>query len=409
MKKFLLFFLVNVSIAFAFTKVETGLDVFFSDGIYKNLKGKKIGLITNQTGRDSEGNTTISLFQNHASGYSLVALFSPEHGINGTSYAGEKVSSKIDTLPIYSLHGKNKRPTKKMLKGLDILVYDIQDIGSRSYTFITTLFYVMEEAAKNKIEVIVLDRPNPMGGNIVDGPMLHEKWRSFIGYVNVPYCHGMTVGELAKFFNEEYKIKCKLKVIPMKGWKRHMTYKDTNLMWIPPSPHIPEADTTFFYPATGILGELKLVNIGVGYTLPFKVVGAPWIDADIFAKKLNGQKIQGVKFLPIHFRPQYGPYKSEDCHGVMIHITDVAKYRPLSVQYMLLGMLKSLYPKVFQSKLEMSKDCLRMFCQANGTDEVYNILKNEKYVAWKLIQREKKERDEFSQKRKKYLISQYER
>jgi len=176
------------------------------------------------------------------------------------------------------------------------LLFDVQDIGTRSYTFISTLFYCMEEAAKASIPFIVLDRPNPMGGIVVDGPLLDEEWRSFLGYIKVPYCHGMTIAELALFFNEEYKVGCKLTVIPMRGWKRTMVFTQTGLPWMPTSPQIPEADTPFFYPATGLIGHCSIVNIGIGYTLPFKLVGAPWVEAEKFADALNQQKLPGVYF-----------------------------------------------------------------------------------------------------------------
>ncbi|MBI3211451.1 MAG: DUF1343 domain-containing protein, partial [Simkania negevensis] len=183
-------------------------------------------------------------------------------------------------------------------------------------------------------------------------------------YVNVPYCHGMTIGELARFFNEEYKVGCKLKVIPMKGWKRSMSFKDTGLGWIPTSPHIPEPDTPLFYASTGILGELSIVNIGVGYTLPFKLVGAPWIDAKMFAEKLNNQKLPGVYFSPFHYRPFYGSYKDEECHGALIQIRNPKIYRPLAVQYMIIGLLKSLYPEKVKhalSKVEKTQFSKLMF------------------------------------------------
>ena len=295
-----------------------------------------------------------------------------------------------------------------MLKKIDVLIYDIQDIGVRSYTYATTLFYVMEEAAKRKIPVIVLDRPNPINGMIVDGSMLEENWRSYIGYINVPYCHGMTIGELASFFNGEYKIGCRLKVIPMRGWKRRMSFKDTGLEWIPTSPHIPEADTPLYFASTGILGELDLVNHGVGYTLPFKVVGAPWIDAEEFAIKLNQQQLPGVKFLPFHYRPFYGSLKGQECHGVLIRVTDKLRYRPLSVQYLLLGMLKSLYPDRVKASLSgINTNKKELFCKANGNSEVLRILNEEQYAAWKMISYQKKERGDFEKVRAKYLISEY--
>jgi uncharacterized protein YbbC (DUF1343 family) len=261
----------------------------------------------------------------------------------------------------------------------------------------------MEEAAKMGIEVVVLDRPNPINGVVVDGPMLQEAWRSFIGYINVPYCHGMTIGELARFFNGEYKIGCKLNVIPMKGWQRKMSYRDTGLRWIPPSPNVPEPDTPLFCPITGVLGELDLVSIGIGYTLPFKVVGAPWIHAEAFAATLNSQKLPGVHFQPYHFRPFWGLFKGVDCQGVLIQVTDELIYRPLATQYLLLGILKSMYPDEFNKRIERTarKD---LFCKANGTDAVYEILLREKFPAWKLIDFQRKERETFLEKRKQYLL-----
>jgi uncharacterized protein YbbC (DUF1343 family) len=242
---FILYF-ITACIVPSFAKVvDLGVDVFFHEGQAERLKGKKVGLITNHTGVNSDLVPTYEAFINNKQGFELVALFAPEHGFRGEAYADQACEDipNFKGIPVYSLYGKTRRPSDKMLSGIDILIYDIQDVGSRSYTFISTLFLVMEEAAKKKIQVIVLDRPNPMGGLIVDGPMLQEKWRSFIGYVNVPYCHGMTIGELSIFFNHEYKIGCDLKVIPMRGWKRDMLFNDTHLHWVPTSPYIPEADS----------------------------------------------------------------------------------------------------------------------------------------------------------------------
>src|SRR5262249_42005534 len=194
----------------------------------------------------------------------------------------------------------------------------------------------------------------PMHGLTVDGPLLEEKWRSFIGYVNVPYCHGMTIGELARFFNEEYQVNCKLTVIPMRGWERSMSFSDTGLTWVPPSPNVPEPDTPLYCPSTGLLGELSISNIGIGFSLPFKVVGAPWIKAEEFAEKLNGQKLPGIHFQPFYYKPFWGLYKGIHCQGVLLRITDAKTYRPLAVQYLILGLLKSLYPKEFMQRLESS-------------------------------------------------------
>lgn len=394
------------AIAFCNQKVDLGIDRLFEDAHLACVKGKKIGLITNHTGVDKKLKPTIEIFK-ESDQCSLVALFSPEHGIDGVSYAAEEVIDlkDADGIPIYSLHGKTRRPTEKMLKDIEVLVFDIQETGCRPHTYAATLFYAMEEAAKRKIPFIVLDRPNPMGGVTVDGPMLSDKWRSFLGYINVPYCHGMTLGELALFFNAEYKVGCDLKIVPMTGWKRSMTFKETGIPWIPPSPHVPEPDTPFFCASTGVLGELEIVNIGIGYTLPFKLVGAPWIDAKLFAEKLNSQALPGVTFVPYHFRPFYGRYKGESCHGIKIVITDAKIYRPLAVQYLLLGMLKTLYPKEFKERLKgISETKRKCFCQANGNEEMYHLLLNEKYVAWKLIHFQQAEREAFLEKRKPYLL-----
>jgi uncharacterized protein YbbC (DUF1343 family) len=381
--------------------------VFFREGLVDELKGKRVGLITNHTGVDSHLRSTIDLFLTRAPDIKLAALFAPEHGLTGQAYAFEEVADKKGPrgIPVFSLHGKTRRPTPQMLVGIDVLVYDIQDIGCRSYTYTTTLFYMMEEAAKRGIPMIVLDRPNPINGLIVDGPMLQKKWRSYIGYANVPYCHGMTIGELALFFNDKYQLGCELKIIAMKGWRRSMSFADTGLTWVPTSPYIPESVTPQFYASTGLLGELSLVNIGIGYTLPFKVVGAPWIKANQLADKLNEQKLPGVYFMPFHYRPFYGIHQGKDCQGIMIVVTDSKTYRPVSSQYMILGMLKNLYPKQVMARLNALEPSKKeLFCKASGNDEMLTLLQQEKYVAWKLIVFQKEEREQFLQERKKYLL-----
>ena len=405
-----LLILFNFSILGAKTKVTLGIERLLNEETYrKNLKANRVGLITNHTAIDHNVTSSIALLKKEAHDFKLVALFAPEHGLLGISHAGENVehSKDKDGIPIYSLHGSTRRPTKAMLKDIDVLIFDIQDIGSRSYTYISTLFYVMEEAAKYNILVIVADRPNPIGGLIVDGPLLDPDWRSFLGYVNVPYCHGMTVGELSLYFNKEYKVDCNLLVIPMKGWKRSMTFLDTDLPWVPTSPQIPEPDTPFYYPTTGLLGELQLVNIGVGYTLPFKLVGAPWIKAEEFAKALNEKKYAGVQFRPIYYRPFFGSFAQKDCQGVHIVITDKKVFKPVETQYLLLGTLKSIYPEMFEKALKESAGRKEMFCKANGTEKVYKLLQNEKYVVFPLKKLCQEARQEFIPLRKKYLISDY--
>lgn len=408
----LFFFCVNPVNAGLPPKVIVGADNLFTEDYVQLLKGHKIGLVTNHTAVNRKMRSTIDLLKDRSKThqYSIVALFAPEHGITGRAYASESIQDEkdLDGIPIYSLHGKTRRPTDEMLKDVTLIVYDIQDIGSRSYTYMTTLFYVMEEAAKREIPVVVLDRPNPINGIVVDGPMLEEKWRSMVGYVNVPYCHGMTAGELARLFNVEYKIGCKLDVVPMRGWNRQMSFQGTGLAWVPTSPNIPEATTALYYPTTGLLGELQIVNIGIGYTLPFKLVGAPWIDAKSFAKNLNAQKFPGVFFEPFYFRPFYGRFAHEDCQGVLIVVTHPLKYKPVCTQYLLIGMLKSMYPEKFQEAVSSAKDRKEMFCKVNGTEEIYRIMTEEKNIVWKLRAFHEKEREAFASVRRKYLNPSYE-
>lgn len=415
MKKFFLFLLIiGLPLLDGHAVVITGIDVLIKEK-QELLRGKKIGLITNHTAIDADYESSIETLKRLSKPLNcqLVALFAPEHGIRGADYAYAKIKDMKDDdgIPIYSLHGDTRRPTEVMLKNIDLLIFDIQDIGSRSYTYVSTLFYCMEEAAKYKIPLIVADRPNPINGVTIDGPLLNEKFRSFVGYINVPYVHGMTAGELAYFFNKEYSIGCQLTVIPMKGWKRSMTFSDTGLPWIPTSPQIPSPDTPLYYPTTGPLGEIPLFSIGIGYSLPFRVVGAPWMDAEVLAKKLNEQNTPGVRFYPIYFKPFFGRFQGQNCQGALIIVTDHKVYKPVSTGYLILGIVKTLYPKEFAQGLidfeKKPKSYQKIFHKLNGTDTVWNLIKSEKYFAWKLIEVDKKERGVFSIKRKEYLIASY--
>ncbi len=390
--------------------VQPGIDVFIKDGYIARLKNRKIGLVTNQTAMNRELNSTLDILKANAKDdYKVVAVFAPEHGFYGRDRASQEVDQTRDPdgIPIYSLHGTVRRPTDEMLKGIDILLYDVQDIGSRSYTFITTLFYVMEEAAKKKIPVIVLDRPNPINGVTIDGPMLEDNLKSMVGYISIPYCYGMTVGELADYFNQEYKVGCNLTVIPMKGWLRSMSFQDTGLPWIPTSPYIPESDTPLYYPMTGILGEISLVNIGIGYTLPFKLVGAPWINAIEFAKTLNSQKYPGVYFTPFFYRPFYGKFKNENCEGVLITVSNPLKFKPLATQFLIIETLKKLYPVPFKAAVELSAGKQEMFAKVIGSRKVWELLLNKRSFVAEMRNLHQKEKNDFYEKRKKYLINSY--
>jgi uncharacterized protein YbbC (DUF1343 family)/CubicO group peptidase (beta-lactamase class C family) len=323
-------------------KVLTGVDVLERDG-FKQLAGMKIGLVTNHTGRDRDGRQTIDVL-NKAPGVKLVALFSPEHGIRGL--ADEKVSDSKDEatgLPIYSLYGDSRRPKPEQLQDLDALVFDIQDVGVRFYTYISTLGYLMEEAAKAHRPVFVLDRPNPIGGVEVEGPVADADKLSFTSYHTIPVRHGLTIGELGQLFNQQRKIGCDLRVIKMEGWKRSMWFDETNLIWINPSPNMRSLTEATLYPGIGLL-ETTNVSVGRGTDTPFEVVGAPWLQGDKLAEYLNNRQIPGVRFVAVKFTPKSSVFKDENCGGINIVITDRALFRPVTTGIEIAAALRQLYP-----------------------------------------------------------------
>jgi uncharacterized protein YbbC (DUF1343 family)/CubicO group peptidase (beta-lactamase class C family) len=323
-------------------QVLTGIDVLARDR-FKQLAGMRVGLVTNQTGRDRAGRSTIDVLYK-APSVKLVALFSPEHGIRGG--ADEKVSDSKDEqtgLPIYSLYGETRRPTPEQLKDLDAVVFDVQDIGTRFYTYISTLGYVMEEAAKAGRPVFVLDRPNPIGGLEVEGPVADADKPSFTAYHAIPVRHGMTIGELARLFNQERNLGCDLRVVEMVGWKRAMWLDETNLLWVNPSPNMRSLTEATLYPGIGLL-ETTNVSVGRGTDTPFEVVGAPWIDGQQLASYLNNQRIVGVRFVPLRFTPRSSVYKDEECGGVNIIIIDRARFRPVFNGLEIAAALRKLYP-----------------------------------------------------------------
>lgn len=353
MKKLLLCVLLGImslSTTAKAPKVLTGIDMLERQN-FKPLQGKRIGLITNPTGVNRYLKSTIDILHD-APNVQLVALYGPEHGVRGDIYAGAKVQDQKDEktgLPIFSLYGKTRKATKEMLRGIDALVYDIQDIGSRSFTFISTMGLAMEAAAENGIELIVLDRPNPLGGLHVEGNVVEDDCVSFVSQFRIPYIYGLTCGELAQMLNGERMlangVQCKLTVIKMKGWKRKMTFADTGLPWIASSPHIPQALTAWYYPTTGIVGELGYLSIGVGYTLPFQLFAASWIDAEELANAMNAQQMPGVTFRPIHLRPFYSTGKGEQLQGIQIHITNYKTVQLTPIQFVLMQEIARLYPE----------------------------------------------------------------
>ncbi|MDX6383019.1 MAG: hypothetical protein QOK48_592, partial [Blastocatellia bacterium] len=323
-------------------QVLTGIDVLERDG-FKQLAGLRIGLVTNQTGRDRSGRSTIDvLFK--APGVKLVALFSPEHGIRGL--ADEKVSDTKDEqtgLPIYSLYGESRRPKPEQLKDIDALVYDIQDVGTRFYTYIATLGLVMEEAAKAKLPVFVLDRPNPINGIDVEGPIADADKLSFTAYHTLPVRHGLTIGELGHLYNGERKINADLRVIKMEGWRRAMWFDSTGLVWINPSPNMRSLTEAALYPGVGLL-ETTNVSVGRGTDTPFELIGAPWLDGQKLAAALNAKKIAGVRFIPVRFTPKSSVFKNEECGGINVVITDRAQFQSLPTGIEIAVALHRLFP-----------------------------------------------------------------
>jgi uncharacterized protein YbbC (DUF1343 family) len=365
-------FLMVFTTAYSSPKVKTGIEVL-RESNFKILQGKRVGLITNPTGVDAQLKSTVDIL-NEAPGVKLVALYGPEHGVRGDIHAGDHVETVIDAqtgLPVYSLYGKTRKATPEMLKDIDVLVYDIQDIGCRSYTYISTMGLVMEAAAENNIEFVVLDRPNPVGGLKIEGNLAEDKFISFVSQFKIPYLYGLTCGELAKMLNNEKMLgaQCKLTVVPMKGWKRSMTFDQTGLPWVLTSPHIPHATSPYFYAASGILGEFSFMSIGVGYTLPFQVFAKDSIDALALTKRLNNLNLPGVIFRPIFIKPFYAVGQGKNYSGVQFYFTDYKKVRITEIQFYVMQEMAALYPekKCFGPETESRYN---MFDKVCGSDQI---------------------------------------
>jgi uncharacterized protein YbbC (DUF1343 family)/CubicO group peptidase (beta-lactamase class C family) len=355
--------------------VLTGIDVLERDQ-FKELAGMRVGLVTNHTGRDRAGRQTIDVLHG-AAGVQLVALFSPEHGIRGL--ADEKVSDSKDEktgLPVYSLYGETRRPKPEQLKDLDALVFDIQDVGVRFYTYISTLGYLMEEAARAHVPVFVLDRPNPIGGLDVEGPVADADKLSFTAYHRIPVRHGMTVGELATFYNEERKIGCDLRVVKMEGWRRGMWYDATNLVWVNPSPNMHSLTEAALYPGIGLL-ETTNLSVGRGTDTPFEIIGAPWLDGQRLASYLNNRKVAGVRFVPVRFMPKSSVFKDEECSGVNIVVTDRARFHSVQAGLEIAVALRKLYPVEWKvdayARLLVNAETFEAVKRADAPEEITHL------------------------------------
>ncbi len=370
----------------------TGIDVLEAQK-FAPLAGKRVGLITNQTGIDRDGHSTIDLLA-HAPGVKLVALFSPEHGIRGI--LDERVSSATDEstgLPIYSLYGETERPTDAMLKGLDALVFDVQDAGVRFYTYIATMGYVMEAATAHHLAFYVLDRPDPLGGEHIEGPMLDRDRVNFVGYFPMPIRMAMTLGEMAKMFNVQKKIGCDLHVIRLQNWQRRMWFSDTGLLWVNPSPNLRSTEAGILYPGMEIL-RAGGVSVGRGTERPFELLGAPWIRGEEFAAEMNRRAIPGVRFEAQKFTPDSGLYKGELCEGVRVVLIDRNALETMRMGIEIASALGKLYPGKF--------DAAKMIALVGNSATIQQLVAGEEPSA--IVASWNKELAAFRRVRAKYLL-----
>ena len=352
----------------------TGLDVLVSDQ-FAELVGQSVGLLTNHTGRDRLGRSTIDLL-NAAEGVELTTLFSPEHGIRGIrdEVVSDSRHSATD-LPIYSLYGQTRRPTEEMLEGLDTVVVDLQDVGTRFYTYATTMAYMMEAAATQDVSVVVLDRPNPITGTRVEGPSLDnsEETTGFTGYFSMPVRHGLTMGELALLFNREKQIDAELTVIPMRGWRRTTWFDETGITWINPSPNLRSITQATLYPGIGVLEQTN-ISVGRGTDTPFEQLGAPWVDGVELARVLNTREIEGVRVYPVAFTPRSSKYSGQWCEGIAILVTDRRRFQSVRLGIEIAAALFRLHPNDFDlDALVRLSGSLSLVERIRGGDDPANI------------------------------------
>ncbi|MGE3312429.1 MAG: exo-beta-N-acetylmuramidase NamZ domain-containing protein [Limisphaerales bacterium] len=400
--------LLGFGLTAAAAQVLTGIDVLEAER-FSSLRGKRVGLLSNPTGINRRGVPTWKILR-AAPGVKLVALFGAEHGFDGTARAGIEVRDAVHKptgLPIHSLYGPGpvRQPTARMLEGLDALVYDIQDTGCRSYTFISSLGLAMEACASRGIEFFVLDRPNPLGGQRVEGPGLDPKFKSFVGQWPMPYVYGMTPGELARMIAGEGWIsgKCRVSVVPLRGWSRTMTWNDTRLTWIPSSPNVPRGDTPLYLVATGVLGEIGGVNLGTGSRDSFRIVGAPWLNPAKFAKQLNGYALPGLAFEPVEFDFNRNKADGTEFRGVRLRFTEPATAPIAAVNFYLLEAIrKTTGQDLFRKAIDRGKSW-NMFDKVTGSDSTRKAMQSGR-SAREIAASWKSGEDAFRNRRRPYLI-----
>jgi len=324
-------------------RVRLGLESLLAERL-DLIAGRRVGLVASPSSVDQALTSTVTGLHQHPR-VNLVALFGPEHGLRGEAQAGEPVSTYSDPvtgLPVYSLYGDTQKPTPEMLRDVDVLIFDLQDAGVRFYTYLATLAYVMQAAAEQRLPLIVLDRPAPIGGHKVEGPLLDPAYRSFVGPYPIPIRYGMTIGEIARLLNETFGIGCPLEVVPMSGWKRGMWFDQTGLPFVPPSPNLPTLQSLILYPGTCLVEGTNLSE-GRGTTRPFEYIGAPWMDAEDLAQRLNDLALPGVRFRPVYFVPAFSKHRDQPCQGVHLYVQDREQFQPLTVTLHLLACIRSAY------------------------------------------------------------------
>lgn len=367
---------------------------------YQDLfKGKRVGLITNPTGITSSRVSSIDYLKDAVD---LVALYSPEHGIRGALQAGVAYESEVDKqsgLTAYSLYGDHRHPSREMMDMIDIMAIDIQDGGSRFYTFIYSMAYAMMSAAEYDKTFVVFDRPNPAGCDLFEGNILDLSCRSFIGYYPIVQRHGMTIGELATLFNEEYGIHCRLVVIPMEGYTRTMTFEETKALWIAPSPNFPTVMTALVYNATCIFEGTNVAE-GRGTTAPFQYIGAPWIDPFLLSDRLNGFNYPGVFFRPMYFTPTFSKYVNTLCGGVEVHVLDRQSFRPVKVGWTMLDVIRHAWPDDYQTNKPYREGAKCMLELNTGC----TYIKDDLYPLPEQLSRIEHDTALFGETRKKYLL-----
>lgn len=410
-------------------RVKLGIDVLRESG-FEQVKGLKLGLVANPASVAGDLTRTVDVLHREPA-VQLRALFGPEHGVYGDVYAGDKVEDQNDArtgLPAYSLYGRTRKPTEEMLRGIDAIVFDLQDIGARSYTYVSTLRDVLEACVEHNKMLIVLDRPNPLGGERIEGGMVAPGFESFVSYIPTPYVHGMTAGELASLLRRTYFPDFqRLRVVPMRNWQRDMVWSDTGLAWTPTSPHVPTAASVAAYVATGIVGELGVLSNGVGYTLPFEIVGAPWVQADSLADALNGnfdgpghaylstastrpaaagdlrhrapppRSPVGVFFQPVRFRPFYATFARTPCQGVHVRIDPRTTENLTEINFRLLQALDA--PQLFAH----SRSRHRMFDQVTGSSEAREVLQSGGDLR-PLFEKWRRASEQFRETRREHLL-----